>query len=138
MIARPKIKKNRPKTVTKLVKELDSAFSRYVRLSRSTDGSVACFTCGHWAPVTKMHAGHYVSRFYKKTRWDERNVRPQCPMCNLWRRGDPATFREKLIQELGESVVKELEESRHGLNKLNRVWIEEKLVEYKAKIAPYE
>lgn len=69
----------KPKTVSRLVKELDALFSRFIRLSFvDNEGNVKCYTCSYKAPLKKMQAGHFVSRFYKETRWNEDNVRPQC------------------------------------------------------------
>lgn len=118
------------------MKDLDAVFSRFVRLSNANaDGMVECYTCPHVVHYKKIHAGHYVSRFYKATRWDEDNVRPQCMMDNLWKRGDPVVFRENLVKELGEARVKELEQSRHISMKLQREFLCEKIAYYETKVA---
>ena len=109
-----KVKKRKEKTVSQLVKELDRLFSLFIRNKYPKQ----CYTCGYKAD--KLHCGHYISRFYKQTRWDERNCRPQCVMCNLWKRGDPVTFRAKLVDELGSSVVEQMEDSRKQITKHNR------------------
>ena len=67
----------------RLEDKLDKVFSELVRRSRADSGGfVECYTCGttrHWK---QMHAGHYISRRNKTTRWDSNNARPQCPGCN--------------------------------------------------------
>ena len=123
------------KSVSKLMHELDAVFSRFIRLSSAdSEGICTCFTCGHKVPWKKIHAGHFVSRFYKATRWREENVKSQCMMCNLWRRGDPVTFREKLVNLYGDVLVEAMEASRHQINKLDKVTLAAKVSEYEQKI----
>lgn len=123
--------KIKPKGISKLMKELDAVFSRFIRLSAADkDGIVSCYTCGHRNHWKKMQNGHYVSRFYKATRWDESNCRIQCSMCNMWKRGDLITFRINLVNELGESHVRFLEESRNVINRLDATVLSEKITYY--------
>ena len=105
-------RKNKEKTVSVLTKELDALVSRFVRLSRAdTEGMVTCYTCGHKAHYKKIHAGHYITRYFKATRWDLRNLRPQCFMCNIYRKGNAVIFRQNLVKEYGEEEIKEMEKS---------------------------
>lgn len=128
------MRKKNEKSISKLTKNLDLIFSRFVRVKNANDeGICTCYTCGHKAHYKKMQAGHWVSRFYKRVRWDERNVRPQCPMCNLWKNGDPVVFRENLVKEIGEEQVKELESMRHELFKTSREYLQQKTKEYVKK-----
>lgn len=121
--------------VSKLIKDLDAIFSRYTRIRASdASGNVSCYTCGHRNHYKKMQAGHYVSRFYKAVRWNEDNVKVQCVMCNMWKNGDAANFREKLVAELGEGGVRYLEESRKVVEKLNPEVLAAKIAYYKAKV----
>jgi len=59
--------------------KLDKVFSIYIRKKHANhQGYVKCVTCGktlHWEGA---HAGHFQSRRYLSTRWDEQNVAPQC------------------------------------------------------------
>lgn len=133
----PPRKKTRPRakqaSISVLVKALDAIFSQWVRLSHADEnGMVECYTCRRYFHYKKLHAGHYISRFYKETRWSPVNVQPQCPMCNLWKRGDPVTFRERLVQEYGATKVEELEISRKIFQKLDREWLIERIAFYKA------
>lgn len=130
---RPRAKKKRggEKSVSQLMKDLDAVFSRWVRLSfADKDGIVSCYTCGYQNHYKKMQNGHYISRFYKQTRWDERNCRVQCAMCNLWKNGDATTFRENLVKEYGEQVVQEMEASRKISQKLDHDWLIERIAFY--------
>ena len=126
-----KPRKKKEKTISALVKELDALVSRFVRLSAADqNGICTCYTCGHKVHYKNIHAGHYVSRFYKATRWDLRNVKPQCMMDNLWKRGDPVVFRENLVRDYGEAVVKELEASRHISRKMEREYLLSEIAHY--------
>lgn len=93
--------------------------------------SVPCFTCGREYEPKKLHCGHFLSRYYKAARWDEDNARPQCMMCNLWKRGDPITFRQNLIKEIGEERVKAVEAKRTQPTKLTREFLEQLIITLK-------
>ena len=75
------------KSRSKIVKELDSAFSKFIR-NRDSDGELCtCSTCGVQKPIKQMQAGHFMSRSKYSTRWDEENVHAQCAGCNMWKQG---------------------------------------------------
>ena len=62
------------KSVSKLKKELDSWFSKYIRLRESNDyGMTECFTCGKVDYYKKLQNGHFQSRRHHYTRWNEQN-----------------------------------------------------------------
>ena len=123
-------KKIKTLTVGAITKLLDKAFSIKVRQkSMDSQGFVACYTCGHKNHWKKMQCGHYLSRFYKATRWDYDNARPQCMMCNLWKRGDPIVFRANLIKEIGVERVEAVESKRFALFKQPIGLYQNKLIE---------
>lgn len=77
------MKTNKKMTRGEVVKRLDSIFSKWVRLRGAKitpDGRILnkCCTCGVVQDITKMDAGHYISRGKYATRWSEDNVHPQC------------------------------------------------------------
>lgn len=103
------MKKRKPPTVTKLKKKLDAVFSQWVRLrSADRNGYIRCYTCGYLAHWKKLQNGHLVSRYYLNTRYDERNCRPQCYTCNMFRNGMIPDFSQRLEKELGEGITKTL------------------------------
>ena len=105
---------------------LDAEVSFYVRVSRSSSGGhCGCYTCGSVYHYTKMDAGHYISRVNRGTRWDLRNIRPQCTRCNRWAEGEKHLFREALVNELGEAEVYALEgvAKMYGKTRLPREWL---------------
>ena len=104
-----KPKKIKVKTTSKLKKELDAIHSRWVRLSRADDnGMCTCYTCDRKIHYKEIQCGHLVSRYYLATRYDNRNTRPQCIVCNMWRNGMIPTYSIRLEQELGEGITKTL------------------------------
>lgn len=102
-------KKVKPPTITKLKKKADALFSKHIRTKyMDKNGFIRCYTCPFTGPINKMQCGHLVSRFYLATRYDERNCRPQCITCNVWRNGRTPEFAAKLQDELGQGIVEEL------------------------------
>ena len=101
-------------------KKLDTVFSKWVRMKDADHaGIVACFTCGksnHW---TKMHAGHFVTRAKYATRWDDMNVKPQCPACNLYGNGQQYIFGCRLDGIYGEGTAEQLMVKSHRALKMS-------------------
>lgn len=127
------------KTTAKLKKDLDSWFSRYIRLKHSNDlGYVRCYTCGKSDFYKNQHCGHYIPRNILVTRFDENNCRPQCVGCNLYGNGKFIDFRLNLVKELGEDKVLEMERSRFNIMKIDSSWYESKIGFYKEKVKEYE
>jgi len=124
---------------TKTVKKTSSKedllwtwFSKYIRLSHANkDGIVRCYTCGayhHWKDVD---AGHYVKREFHATKFDERNVKPQCRKCNRFMGGNQDEFAIHLLKDYGPVIIEELNELKHSYFKFTDQWLEEKLNHYK-------
>lgn len=118
-------KKPPSKTLAQLKKELDRVFSLYIREKYPK----RCYTCGKRG-VT-LQCGHFVSRQYLATRWDENNCRPQCVGCNMFGNGKPLDFEENLKKELGDETVEKMKKSRHQVLKLDRQWYLTSIALYK-------
>lgn len=97
-----------------LISDLDALVSRYVRLSaKGKDGLINCYTCSFRGAYGEMDAGHYIGRSCMYLRFDfERNIRPQCHICNRSKYGMAAAFGKKLDIELPNLTEVLLEESR--------------------------
>lgn len=121
-------------TKTRWKKELDKVFSRYIRTKYSKNGKLRCYTCPHIGEIKTMQAGHFVPRQYLKTRFDERNVKPQCYACNQLYNGQPSKFAVKLRKEYGDGIVEELEKDRHEPVLLDIQWYLKKIKEYEDKL----
>jgi hypothetical protein len=127
-------KKTMPRTAkkptrSKLVKKLDVVFSQYIRLSNADKrGMCTCITCGkvgHWK-TGGIQAGHFISRKHYSTRWDERNVKPQCVGCNVYRYGE----QYKYSLYLGDNLSTELYEKSKNVTKFTNVELQEMIDNY--------
>ena len=86
----------------KLIAEADAWLSRYVRLFAYNDrGLVECYTCNKLFYIKNIQCGHFIGRGHYSTRFDIRNVRPQCKLCNGMRGGEPGAYARRLIKEIG-------------------------------------
>ena len=84
-VAKGKKPRTKSKSLAKYKKELDAIFSKYVRLVHAdNDGMVSCYTCGKLKHWKSQQNGHFVSRQYLATRWEEDNCRVQCAGCNVF------------------------------------------------------
>lgn len=83
-----------------LIEDADRVFSQYTRLKYADNlGIVDCYTCGdrkHW---TMQQAGHFIKRGHLYLRWDGRNVRPQCSLCNEMKYGNIEQYSKRLEAE---------------------------------------
>lgn len=88
-------------------KKLDDIFSQYIRLKYAMpNGLCKCISCNTIKPWNKgIQNGHYMSRRYMPTRFDEDNCRPQCIACNIFNQGNAQMFRRGLIAQIGEQRV---------------------------------
>ena len=125
------------KSKSRLVKKLDSIFSKYIRLKHSKNGICTCFTCGRKYEVKKIHAGHFMSRRHYSTRWDEENVRPQCYGCNVGNQGKQYEFALNLNKEEEGKADRLLSKSRE-LVKFSTGDIEMLIANYQDKLKQLE
>jgi hypothetical protein len=104
-----KSKKKKLKPLPKLEADLWKQVSLYVRKKDADfDGYNRCYTCGVAKHYTELHAGHYVKRSYKALKFDLRNLRPQCPRCNMFLDGNQDAFAEHLELDYGHGILQEL------------------------------
>ena len=97
------------KSISKLKKELDKWFSLYIRLREATDfGLAECFTCGKIDHYKKLQCGHFQSRRYHSTRWNEKNCQVQCVACNMFGQGEQYKFGMNLDAQYGEGTSGEM------------------------------
>jgi hypothetical protein len=122
------------KPISKLKKEFDSIFSRWVRYSVAKNGMAECYTCRRIFDVKSMQASHFVPRQYLSTRFDERNVKAACYACNMLYGGQPSAFANRLTLEYGPGIISELEMLRRKTTKLTPLWYEEQIKFYKEKV----
>ncbi len=120
-------------TRSKLVKKLDVVFSQWVRLSNADSrGFCTCVTCGkqgHWK-TGGIQAGHFISRKHYSTRFDERNVKPQCVACNVYRAGE----QYKYSLYLGSNLSDELYQKSREITKFTNVELQEMIDFYSTQL----
>jgi hypothetical protein len=100
------------------------ALSRYVRSL-----SPYCYTCNGQA----SQAGHFIHNGDKPNKnlggnalwYDLRNIRPQCSACNLYKSGNLTKYAERLVEEQGAGILKEL----HSLHRTPKKWTLQELKE---------
>lgn len=92
----------------KLEKELDNAFSLYIRTVHSVDGICKCYTCGTPRRISDTQNGHCFGRSNRGVRFDERDCRPQCMTCNYYDKRMDNVFKTKLLSEIGEKEFDDL------------------------------
>jgi hypothetical protein len=119
--------------VSKLKKELDKWFSLYIRLREATDeGLVQCFTCGNVNNYkVGMQNGHFMSRQFMATRYDEQNCQVQCVGCNMFKFGEQFKFSLALDYKYGKGTAEELLHKSRQINKMSSKDFEEKISYYK-------
>ena len=122
------------KTISKLKKELDKIFSIYIRIRDATEtGLCQCITCNKVAHYKAgMQCGHFQSRSFLATRFNEHNCQVQCVGCNMFKQGEQWKFGIALNAKYGEGTSRELEELARTTIKLSRIDYEEQIRYYKA------
>jgi|SRR3990167_1460516 len=124
--------KNPP--LSTLVKKLDKIFSEYIRRRDSKDGVARCVTCGKYENWKEIDCGHFVSRDKKSTRWNEKNCHPQCKSCNRFHEGRKDEYALFLIRKYGQGILEELNKNKWMPFKLDTLWLQEMIKEYKEKL----
>tara|TARA_Y100000401_G_C8245839_1_gene185499 strand:+ start:229 stop:633 length:405 start_codon:yes stop_codon:yes gene_type:complete len=93
----------------KLIKQLDSIFSKFVRMRDADDSGMAtCISCGAVKKWREGDAGHFISRGKMSTRYDEQNVHFQCKKCNIFRNGEQYLYSLALDRKYGEGTAERI------------------------------
>jgi hypothetical protein len=132
------LKTKRKISVSKAKKKAWDVFSKYIRLRDTTRLGTFCYTCEKYFDFKKMHAGHYLAGHRAINYFNEINCHAQCPGCNIYKHGDPITYREHLVRDYGEEIVKELEAHRNDFKQWKVYELEELYLKYKSKLKDYE
>ena len=115
-------------------KTLDKLFSKYIRFKDAQNGYVRCYTCNAVHPPEEVDAGHYITRQHMATRWDERNVKPQCRKCNRFESGVSDEFALHLLKDYGQDVLDELNKAKWTPTKIDTMQIVVLIEKYKEKL----
>ena len=101
--------KQKKPSVSKLKKKADALYSLYVRLRDSSpDGLCECITCFEKKPIKSMQAGHFMSRRFNSTRYEEENCNAQCYRCNVAFNGEQYKYGLNVDLKYGTGTAKKL------------------------------
>ena len=101
-----RIKLDKLKTLSKWLREAQSAFNGFIR---ERDKDQPCISCG------RFHQGAHDAGHYRSVgaagplRFDEQNVHRQCVPCNQHKSGNVLEYRIGLIKRIGQAAVDRLE-----------------------------
>jgi hypothetical protein len=125
------------KTVPQLQNTLWPLFAEYIKRNYAESDLCRCFTCNKVIRVgdRDCQAGHFIPRTKSPTKYDERNVRPQCSRCNEYGGGEWVEFERRLKDEIGRDAVEELKEESRKPWKWDRSYLIEKIEYYKTELA---
>lgn len=98
------LRKSKSKKTAK--RKADRYFSEYIR-SRDTDyrGLGQCITCGEWKPYEKLDCGHFISRRFESTRYNEQNANVQCQRCNRFENGNQFAHGKSIDAKYGKGTA---------------------------------
>ena len=128
------IKKKSTLTVPKLKKKLDRLFSKYIKLRDGGQDYFKCISCQRTKSLNQFNAGHYWSRRFMSTRYDEKNVNGQCVYCNLHLKGHIQGYTQGLVKKYGQDVLQLLDIKKNNVCKMGEFEFTLLIDEYKEKI----
>lgn len=87
-------------------RKADKYFSEYIRERDSKNGVCTCVTCGK--RTSEFDCGHFISRRFDTTRYDEKNAHGQCLKCNRFENGNQFEHGVRIDQIHGEGTAQKL------------------------------
>lgn len=126
------------KTVVQLKREADKWWSLATRYRFMDNGLVECVTCHVLLQPKSIQCGHFQSRRFNNTRFDERNTAPQCSACNVFRYGEQFKFGRFIDEFYGPGTAQELEKEARIPHKFTRQELEEIIQDCKTQVKFYE
>ena len=128
-------RKGKKTELQKAKTKADKYFSIYVRQRDSIgNGMVRCCTCGTPHLWKYLDCGHFQSRRYGSTRYDEKNTGPQCKDCNIGNQGMQYQFGLYLDGKYGPKTAEKITIKSRMFSKRNRYDYEQIANDYKSKI----
>jgi len=94
--------------LSKAMARADKYFSLYIRKKEAVNGFCRCVTCGRMFEWNRIDNGHFMSRRYQATRYDEKNCSSQCASCNRFNQGQQYKFGLVIDQRHGEGTAESL------------------------------
>lgn len=128
-------KKGKKDSLGKLDEKLWRLFSAYIRQRDSdSNGYIRCITCGKVVHWKESDAGHFVTRDHKAVKFNEKNVNAQCQCCNRFHSGEQYLHGISIDAKYGAGTSQMLVALGSQTCKLDRVWYEQQIEIYKAKV----
>jgi hypothetical protein len=138
----PKTKKKTNITISQLKKKADTVFAKYIRYRDSELTPMGwvgrCITCDHYYPFSQIQCGHFQSRRFNSTRFDEENCNGQCVGCNVFRYGEQYKYAKNLDLKYGVGTADKLAEKAKAVHKLTRDELLEIIQSSTEQIKEYE
>jgi hypothetical protein len=132
--AENKVKKERMKTKSQHLKELQTIFNKFIR---TRDAGLPCVSCG-CRVNGNGHASHFMSvGSHPALRFNEFNCSLSCTQCNLHLHGNLVEYSLRLPDRIGQDNYDKLIASRGDRLQLSIPEIEELKLNYRNKIKDY-
>jgi|SRR5690625_868337 len=122
------------RTKSLAMKKADRAFSAYIRRRDEKNGLSQCITCKAWKPWKEMDCGHFISRRFQATRYDERNANAQCKKCNRFENGNQYEHGKRIDEKYGEGTADSILQKSKMICRRKKSDFEWIAREYKAKL----
>ena len=136
------MKSKQTNNLSKMKAKADKYFSLYIRYrdseKRGGEYQASCITCDKWLPTKQMHAGHFQSRRYSSTRYDDENVNAQCAGCNTFNQGEQFKYSKAVDLKYGKGTADRLAKAAQKYHKLTIDELEQIIEEAKSNLLFYE
>jgi len=136
------MKSKQTNNLSKMKAKADKYFSLYIRYrdseKRGGEYQASCITCEKWLPTKQMHAGHFQSRRYSSTRYDDENVNAQCAGCNTFNQGEQFKYSKAVDLKYGKGTADRLAKTAQKYHKLTIDELEQIVEEAKSNLLFYE
>lgn len=100
--------KKKKATVTQAKQKAWNIFSKYIRTRGSKNNWNSCFTCLRSLPVKELQAGHWLPGRHNSVLFDPRNCHSQCMRCNVFLKGNPVFYYDRMLEIYGSEICEEL------------------------------
>jgi hypothetical protein len=103
------IRKKGTGEISRLDEKLWKIFSEFIRrrdAKKFSGGEIAkCITCGKIDTWKNLQAGHFISRRFKATKFNEKNNNAQCYSCNMMSEGRQFEHGKAINRIYGEGTA---------------------------------
>lgn len=127
--------KEKEKSLSTLIKELDIVFGNFIKLRDTKDGVIRCFVCHKPIPRNEAEVLHFIGRQSMPVRFHEQNCNTGCYECNRLDTDHMVKYLIRMNEVYGEDTVLYLTRQSKSLQKWMPFEIKAMIEEYKNKIA---